>query len=89
MNTLKFRRRMSVSEHRQLPGHVSLALRKGHLQFRHKKHVDAHVAMRRLMPEVDVPRYENIPFFLYSIMDFSSKSGSIWILTMNPHLGNP
>ena len=80
---------MSVSEHRQLPDHVSLALRGGPLRIRHKKHVDARVQMPRLMPGVHAPRYENIPLFLYSIMDFSSKSGSIWILTMNPHLGNP
>ena len=89
VNTLKFRRRMSVSEHRRLPGYVSLALRKGHLRFRHKKSVDARVEMPRLMPAVHVPRYENIPFFLYSIMDFSFKSGTIWFLAMNPHLGNP
>ena len=61
---LKFRRRMSVSENRPLPGYVSLALRKGHLRFRHKKTVNARVEMPRLMPGVHVPRYEHIPPFL-------------------------
>ena len=74
MNTLKFRRRMSVSEHRQFPDHVSLALRKGHLPFRHKKSVDTRVEMPRLMLGVHVPRYENIPLFLYSITSNNARA---------------
>ena len=64
---VKFRRRMSVSEHRRLTGNVSLALQEGHLRFRHKKSADARVEMPRLMRGVHVPRYENTPLFLYSI----------------------